>query len=101
MKFLGKVGNGPTSKLLNFGVDRIRIRIAAVDTGKTCLGGGMQCALSHASNYYIKLQSAVICFRLFAISNIKDNGNYGRPIWNRAGHYISILCIFFYLLFPA
>jgi len=28
MKFLGKVGNGPTNKLLDFGVDRIRIRIS-------------------------------------------------------------------------
>jgi len=71
MKFSGKVGNGPMNKLLNFGGDLdhrlgtgivLRIRhyweiqkvvnghqsAAHTDspdggTGKTCLGGGMQC----------------------------------------------------------
>ena len=34
-----EVGNGPVNKRLNFGSDPCR------DTGKTCLGGGMQCTV--------------------------------------------------------
>jgi len=51
MKFSEKVGNGPVNKRLNFrgeldhGCDPDPYR----DTGKTCLGGGMQCA--SASRY--------------------------------------------------
>jgi len=47
MKFLGKVGNRPVNKRLNFGGDPDADR----DTGKTCLGGGMHCP--NASNYNI------------------------------------------------
>jgi len=42
MKFPGKVGNGPLTKWLNFGGDP--------DPGKTCIGGGIQNTLSHASS---------------------------------------------------
>jgi len=49
MKFLGKVGNGPVNKWLNFGGDSDTDPDLYCDTGKTCFGGGMYCP--SASNY--------------------------------------------------
>jgi len=51
MKFLGKVGNGSMNKGLNFGGNPDPDTDLYRDTGKTCLGRGMQCR--SASSYYV------------------------------------------------
>ena len=50
VKFSGKVGNGPLSKLLNFDGDPDHgSGYLDPDPGMTCLGGGMHCP--SASSY--------------------------------------------------
>jgi len=52
MKFPGKVGNGP--------IILVAIRVTDPDTdpgdtGKACLGGGMQCPSASSAVFYCKL----------------------------------------------
>jgi len=55
MKFSEKVGNRPVNKRLNFGGD----------TGKTCLGGGMNCPIASSFMCDNKLH-VVLCPRILA-----------------------------------
>ena len=49
MKFLGKIGNGPMNKRLNFRGDPVTDPDPYRDTGKTCFGESIY-ALSGASS---------------------------------------------------
>jgi len=67
MKFSGKGGNGPVNKLLNFSSDPDPDPNPYRDTGKTCLGGNMQCP--SASSFCIIPSCDIHALSGVAVSN--------------------------------
>jgi len=92
MQFSGKAGNGPLSKLLNFGGDldnrldtgivfrihqywEIHTDLPDGGTGKTCLGGGMPCPSASSLVFSSLTHSSELLRHRKVVAPLQKSGN--------------------------